>query len=58
MVRYLCKSMLKQASVPLAVQRQEFFEALGDVSMQSKGMAVLRFDAEHKQRRSSWSARQ
>jgi hypothetical protein len=58
MIRYITQSMLKQASVPLAVQRAELIDSLGDVSMQVKGMAVLKFDAEKKQRRSTWSARQ
>jgi phage terminase large subunit len=60
MVRYLVYSMHSaKMEAPLSVKAQEYYDSLGDVSMQSKGMAMLRFDAEHKKRRgSAWSGRQ
>lgn len=59
-VRYLLYSMHSaRTETPLSVKAQEFYESLGEKPMHTKGMAMLKWDAEHKRKRgSSWSGRQ
>jgi hypothetical protein len=60
MIRYLCYSMHSaRMETPLSVRAQEFYESLGEKPMHTKGMAMLKFEAENKRgRRSAWSGRQ
>lgn len=60
MVRYLCKSALNpRSSPPLAIQRQEFFEAMPAKDLTSKAIHLQKWDLEHQRgRKSAWASRQ
>jgi len=59
-LRYWAYSMhTANLQAPLSVRAHEFYDSLGDKPMHTKGMAMLKFEAENKRRRgSAWSGRQ
>jgi hypothetical protein len=59
MFRYGVKSKPNPAKAPLRVQEQELYHQLEGKTMHDKGMAVIKWKAQHeKTRRSAWSGRQ
>lgn len=59
MDRYLMYSMHSVGlQAPLSVRAQELYDSMEGQTMHSKGMTMIRFEAEHKRGRSSWSGRQ